>query len=94
MNADKARAAAAIINKLIVAAVNHGGDFGGPYFSDYETLRVAVEDAAKMITALTEVPVLVVEAFDCSENGTNIREEPRYDREEKRFWLLKVPVIV
>ena len=94
MNADKARAAASIINKLIVVAVNHGGDVGGPYYSDIETLRVVVEDAARMITALTGVPVLVRAAFECSANGTNIRKEPIYDGERYRFWLLEVPVIV
>lgn len=94
MNVDKARAAATIINKLIVGAVNHGGDSGGPYYSDLETLRVVVEDAAKMITALTEVPVLVRAAFECSANGANIRKEPMYDGEEYRFWLLEIPVIV
>lgn len=94
MNTDKARAAATIINKLIVGAVNHGGDSGGPYFSDFETLRIVVEDAARMITALTEVPVLVRAAFECSANGANFRTEPKYDREKFRFWLLEVPVIV
>lgn len=94
MNTDKARAAATIINKLIVGAVNHGGDSGGPYFSDFETLRVVVEDAARMITALTEVPVLVRAAFECSANGAYFRKEPMYDGEEFRFWLLEVPVIV
>lgn len=91
---DKARAAVSIINKLIVASVNHGGDSGGPYFSDYEMLDDAVRDAARMITALTNVPVSVVEAFDCSENGTDIRKEPRYNGEEYIYWLLEVPVIV
>lgn len=91
---DKARAAVSIINKLIVASVNHGGDSGGPYFSDYEMLGDAVRDAARMITALTNVPVSVVEAFDCSATGTDIRKEPRYNGERYRFWLLEVPVIV
>ena len=94
MNVDKARAAATIINKLIVGAVNHGGDVGGPYYSDLETLRVVVEDAARMITSLTGVPVLVRAAFKCSANGTNIRTEPMYDGEEYCFWLLEIPVIV
>lgn len=91
---DKARAAVTIINKLIVGAVNHGGDSGGPYFSNYEILFDVVSDAAKMITALTNIPVTVVEAFDCSATGTDIRKEPIYDGERYRFWLLEVPVIV
>ena len=33
-----------LINRLITEAINHGGDPGGPYFSNPEDLRSVIND--------------------------------------------------
>lgn len=88
MNADLARAAIKTMNTAIINAVYHGGDAGGPYFSDYEMIKASMRDVALMLTSLTGFPIYVVEGYDCSDSGDYIKTEPTYKGQEPIWPLL------
>ena len=89
MNIDHARQVVKTMNTAIINAVYHGGDAGGPYFTDYGMLKASMKDVALMLTAVTGCQIYVVEGYDCSDTGDYIETKPSY-KGEKPMWPLLV----